>query len=189
MNLLYSKKEYRLYNLFKYIVINFPLVLVNTYVIYKLNHNKKNNKYKVFTVFLVFLIYYCGHILFHQKLHPNYNFHLLHHNFPNVFNIKHIEFLVNILPLNLILLNKLFNFKYLDNTLITYTVFLYTSVHLINYHILNINSHLLHHTQRNINYGPEFLDILFLTKKHNTPYENLNNAIINVFLLYYFLKP
>ena len=69
--------------------------------------------------------------------------------------------------------------KILNNYTILYFSLLYTTFHMINYHYLDVKTHIDHHEDISINYGPDVMDVMFQTKKDHEDYEDMNHATVN----------
>lgn len=85
---------------------------------------------------------------------------------------------LTLIPYN-ILLQLLTGVKLFDNYALFYFALLYSTFHMLNYHILDIKSHHDHHDDIGCNYGPDIMDVIFETKKDNEEYEDMNHATIN----------
>ena len=81
------------------------------------------------------------------------------------------------------LIEDIFQVKLLDNDVLLFTTFLYTSFHMINYHILKVPTHVKHHENSNTNFGPDIMDILFNTKQDRDFIEDMNHGVINVVII------
>jgi sterol desaturase/sphingolipid hydroxylase (fatty acid hydroxylase superfamily) len=61
---------------------------------------------------------------------------------------------------------------------------IFTTYHLINYHILSHAVHAQHHTENGVNnYGPEWFDIICNTKAENSEIEDMNSVIANIIVV------
>ena len=80
-------------------------------------------------------------------------------------------------------IEDIFQVKLLDNDVLLFTTFLYTSFHMINYHILKVPTHVKHHENSKSNFGPDIMDILFNTKQDRDYIEDMNHGVINVVLI------
>lgn len=58
---------------------------------------------------------------------------------------------------------------------------IFTTYHLINYHIFNHTVHAQHHNEKGVNnYGPEWFDIICNTKAEDSEIEDMNSVIVNI---------
>ena len=112
------------------------------------------------------------------------NFHHDHHEkqsylekYANLF----IECLSNILFFVLFYYLQWFlSIDYVPTIIIFYYGFIYTSIHIVNYSLLNASSsHVEHHENKVCNFGPDLLDHLFSTNCDKT-IENYNHIIPNI---------
>jgi hypothetical protein len=171
-----------------------------------------NIYFGLFTVLYTSYISYISHFLSHVKEFPILNkLHLHHHNSKTFFGYfnQFIFQIINHLFLP-ILIKHSFNITLINEYIILFTELIYTTVHLINYSYLHVNDiHEKHHLQdinyknakhncKLINFGPDYMDILFGTKyKPDTQIENFDHSILNmlfsfscvVFLKYLWEKP
>jgi sterol desaturase/sphingolipid hydroxylase (fatty acid hydroxylase superfamily) len=61
---------------------------------------------------------------------------------------------------------------------------IFTTYHLINYHILSHAVHAQHHNEKGVNnYGPEWFDIICNTKAENSEIEDMNSVIANIIIV------
>jgi len=189
MPIKFNKKKGWLNNLISCLKLNFVFYLVFFVLGLYLSLISKDLYRGIFTLLFCTLFSYFSHRLSHRIFPLNYKyFHILHHNIK--YNKKWwaelIECIVNLIqiggiiliPIN-ILIEKYTNIKLFNNYLILYFSLVYTSTHMINYHILDVNTHRVHHEDTNTNYGPDYVDILFNTKSENSTLEDMNTTIIN----------
>ena len=134
---------------------------------------------------IIYWIFY--YILdFHSNIHHNSKINKKWYNII-------IEFIENICSQSilLIILLSIINptFKImncdikLNKTLILVWGLIYTSLHLINYNIINCEIHNVHHQNSNYNFGPDPVDILFNSKKDINNIENFNHGVINLIII------
>ena len=183
----YKKEKGLIYNLLLFLKLNF---LYNSSIIFAciIIGSFSNNIFRaILTSIILYFWAYFVHVFAHKI--PGYvNPHKIHHN-PK---ISHkwwavlTEFLINIIGsgglllmiLNIIIENT-FKIKLLDNYVLVYTMILYSTFHMINYHYLKVSTHLNHHKYENANYGPDIIDMIFDTKINNDEIENMNHGIYN----------
>ena len=157
------------------------LLFVCIYIIYP-----SNFIYSFLTYFIMMIIAH----LFHYWSHlGNNNFgncvHIYHHENTNWFSHfiqMNLEFIVLLFPI--ILKYYLSMFSFINEWIILFFYFLYTTVHNVNYSIFHINHvHELHHELLIKNMGPDLCDILFDTKyKPENGIENTDHYIPNILL-------
>ena len=85
---------------------------------------------------------------------------------------------LSLIPYN-IAVKLLTGIKVLNNYTILFFSLLYTTFHMINYHYLDVKTHIDHHEDISLNFGPDVLDVMFQTKKNHEEYEDMNHAIVN----------
>ena len=65
---------------------------------------------------------------------------------------------------------------------------LYTTIHHINYNIIEPICHMQHHKNKNTNYGLDFLDVMFDSKyneyEEDMTYASINNIVILLFIIW-----
>lgn len=144
-----------------------------------------------FTFFIITLWTYVIHRLFHS--YPD-TFGILHHThhmdnsnmilciFDNIFNFFTIGGAILLIPL-MYIKNK-WNIYLLNPFVILIWSLVYSTYHTINYHVLEMNStHREHHEELTYNYGPEWFDIMFYTKKEDSNIEDMNSGIFNIIVV------
>jgi len=153
----------------------------------------KNIPRALFTGGVLYFWAYFIHIMAHN-IPPMTFFHGFHHNHEinATWYAELIETLVNIfgsgglsLAIANIILEKTTNggVSILDNNVLLFTTFLYTSFHMINYHLLKVQTHVKHHENVDTNFGPDIMDILFNTKQDMDNIEDMNHGVVNVILI------
>lgn len=147
------------------------------------------------TGIFVYVWAYGAHILAHKYSFFRY-FHSFHHDetITRTWYAQLIETLVNIVGcggLSILVLNLIIERKYdvllLDNDILLLMTFLYTSYHMINYHVLDVPTHKGHHTYVYSNYGPDIMDIIFDTKQDGDTFEDMNSAVFNTVIIAVFI--
>ena len=190
-NPIYHERDGIIYNLLKSAKLNFTYFtfsMLSSVVIGYMNNSITRG---LFTMFIYNFWAYIIHYLFHFT--PFWSiFHGLHHTtgIGHKWWAEVIETFVNIfgsggLPIALfsMTVEKVWGIKFfLDNYILVLTTFLYTTIHMINYHYLKIPTHLNHHYDTNYNYGPDCMDILFKTKTDGDEFENMNTYTINIII-------
>ncbi len=187
MTYYYNQEKGFFYNAFFFLKLNFiysSSVLLACIILGSLTNTI--SKALITIVFWCFWAYFV-HVYAHKT--PAYiNLHKIHHT-PSINNKWWgvlIEILVNIFAtggftlviINIILENS-YDISLLHNYTLLYVSFLYSTFHMINYHILNVQTHINHHKHEKYNYGPDIMDMLFGTKLNKDEIENMNHGIIN----------
>ena len=130
---------------------------------------------------------YLSHKVGH-KVYPINIFHKVHHNdrVNHTFLGRALEWVVNFLQIGGLLLIPLNRFlekktgvKLLNDYIIVFYSLVYTTHHMINYHVLNVDTHVRHHKNSDTNYGPDYMDVLMGTKQHNSTFEDMRESILN----------
>ena len=195
MNYIYKEKDGKIYNSLKFFWINMPYnlsILIACIIIGILN---KNVKRAIFTGTILYIWAYLIHVIAHN-ISPFKFLHSFHHDdkINKTWWAEMIETLVNIfgsggisLAVIGIIINRKFGYNFFDSHVLLFTTFLYTSFHMINYHILKVPTHINHHKDPNKNYGPDIMDILFKTKMDGDYFENMNHGILNSIVILSFI--
>jgi len=144
----------------------------------------------LFTITFMVIFSYLSHMVGH-KLYPINIFHKVHHNddINHTFFGRTLEWIVNFLqiggllliPLNRLLENKT-GVRLFNEYIIVFYSLVYTTHHMINYHLLEVDTHIRHHKNVNTNYGPDYMDVLLGTKQHNSTFEDMRESILNTLL-------
>ena len=74
----------------------------------------------------------------------------------------------------------------ISNTLIAFIGLWYSSVHVLNLSLGDSKEHKIHHVEKDYNYGPPYIDILFgtlKTEENNDENDKIKNGVIIFFLL------
>ena len=188
---IYKKEDGILKNALKFFKVNFIYNLSIVIACIIIGSMNKNISKAILTGGVLYFWAYFIHIIAHN-VYPATFFHGFHHN-PEInttWYAEIIETLVNIFGsggLSLAIMNMfiedIFQVKLLDNDVLLFTTFLYTSFHMINYHILKVPTHVKHHENSKTNFGPDIMDILFNTKQDRDYIEDMNHGVINVVLI------
>jgi hypothetical protein len=191
MSIKYNKNKGILHNSYLFFKLNFIYnlsVLISCIIIGYIN---KNILRAIITGTLLYLWAYLIHIGAHN-IFPFTFFHSFHHDdkINKTWYAELIETFVNIfgsgglsLAIFNIIIEKIFGLTLLDNHVLLLTTFLYTSFHMLNYHILKVPTHIHHHKDVNTNFGPDIMDILFETKKDGDNIEDMNHGIVNILII------
>jgi len=75
----------------------------------------------------------------------------------------------------------------INKVICIFWAFIYVSIHLINYNLLDPNHHQDHHKNNKTNYGLDLLDIVFDTKYNIKNIENMNHGTINIIIIFFIL--
>lgn len=165
-----------------------PFILFSYFIAVQINDGKYVETSAIFTA-LTFASYLIHRSLHHANVPLASPIHMRHHesNHFNKLTDDISETFLNFFVIScggLLLLLPLSNSHY---KLLLYFSLLYTSIHMINYSLLKSNeTHIDHHQNPKVNYGPDFHDYLFNTKG-NTPLENMTPFCLNSIAIYFFL--
>lgn len=197
----YTKDRGRFLGIIDHLKLNIPFHLSLLTAVGIIGFATKEMGGAYLTYFLLFFWAYFAHVWAHSVFPWNY-FHKFHHipQLSHKLSYRLLEAGVNFngcggglfIPF-VIILRKFFNFKLFNNYIILFVACVYTSLHLINYHIKDVIVHEHHHKLDSedgdevVNYGPELLDILFQTKRDDEEYENVNHAVINIIVITVFI--
>ena len=188
---IFKKDDGKIYNSIKFLWINSPYnisILLTTIVIGVINNDIKR---AIFTGTVLYLWAYIIHVLAHN-ISPFSFFHSFHHDdkINNSWWAELIETGVNLigsggisLAIISMIIDKKFGYNLLDSHVLLFTTFLYTTFHMINYHVLKVPTHINHHKDPNTNFGPDIMDILFGTKLDGDQFEDMNHGILNVVVI------
>jgi len=191
MSHLFKKDNGKIYNSIKFLWLNMPYntsILITCIIIGILNNNIKK---AIFTGTILYLWAYLIHVIAHN-ISPFTFFHGFHHDkkINQTWWAETIETVVNILGSGGIslaimgmIIDKKLGYNFFDSHVLLFTTFLYTSFHMLNYHILKVPTHINHHKDPNTNFGPDIMDILFGTKMEGDQFENMNHGILNVLII------
>ena len=115
---------------------------------------------------------------FHDKVHHNSSINKYSHNIIN-------EFIGNFITQAGIFLIIKFLITNMNYSIIILWGIMYSTIHIINYDIIQNPIHIKHHINKNTNYGIDIWDIIFNTKYNNdnNDIENINHYSINIILL------
>jgi hypothetical protein len=82
------------------------------------------------------------------------------------------------------MLENYIGIKLVNHYTILVWAIIFTTYHLINYHVLSHEVHAQHHNEKGVNnYGPEWFDIMCNTKADNSEIEDMNSVIINIIVV------
>ena len=192
MKLIFDKDTNKTDNIKTALRVNLKYYTVVTICAILLGYLNNNLTLAIFTLIVQHLWSYFSHKWGHYVFPLNV-FHMIHHDPERAHKWYNeiIETFVNffgsggfMLILPNLLVKKYTGIQLLDNYVLLFTSFLYTSIHMINYHVKQVQTHKSHHdtdksTGKAINFGPDIIDILFNTKKNNEIYEDINHGIVN----------
>ena len=191
---IYSHNDGLYNNIVKTLDLNFGLyacVLLAGFIV-----NYKTGDCIVRTGFTYLLITLWTYYV-HKSMHiyakaPIGIIHGIHHNlFYKDSTVAEIfEVFVNIILIGglfwvpiMMLIENLIGFKIVNHYMIVIWAIIFTSYHLINYHVVSHDIHAQHHIENGMNnYGPDPYDILFNTKAEHSNIEDMNSVIINIFI-------
>jgi len=187
----FNNKDPLIISLYKIYYINFAafwvLFTFTAIIAYKTDHNYL---LAIFTLFFAEYWCYVSHQLTHKKSFEFVGFlHLFHHDskYKESLWVFIIELLLNffiyggfILIFLGAFIEKTFSIKIFNNYVLFFWSILYSSYHLINFHYLKSPTHKEHHLKNGqVNYGPDWMDIIFGTKVHNNSFEDFNSSVLN----------
>jgi len=143
----------------------------------------------IFLGLLTFVVFIFIAYFFHVVAHVHKNIfsivHHYHHENDNFFS-HFIQILLELsIPYPFVIVSYFFGVKILDPWIILYFMLFYCSVHNVNYSIFKVNGvHRLHHTEVNLNFGPDVCDVMFGTKHTSEDcVENTNHYIPNIIII------
>ena len=143
----------------------------------------------IFLGVLTFVVFIFIAYFFHVVAHVHKNIfsivHHYHHENDNFFS-HFIQILLELsIPYPFVMVSYFFGVKILDPWIILYFMLFYCSVHNVNYSIFKVNGvHRLHHTEVNLNFGPDVCDVMFGTKHTSEDcVENTNHYIPNIIII------
>ena len=139
----------------------------------------------VFTFIVFIFIAYFYHVVAHVHKNIFSIVHHYHHENDNFFS-HFIQVMLELsIPYPFVMLSYFFGINIFDPWIIIYFMLFYCSVHNINYSIFKVNGvHRLHHTEVNLNFGPDVCDVMFGTKHSSEDYvENTNHYIPNIIII------
>jgi len=187
----YEKELGFLTNAKKHFKMNFSyyaIFLVSVIILGILDKN-------IYVALLTFLVLHFWSYFSHKITHnfPSFMiFHDYHHN--SEINKEWYSILIETLT-NLItrsggiliffnlLIQKYYGYQILNNYVVLLYALLYTSVHMINFHNMNMPTHVNHHTDLSKNIGPDLIDMLFGSKLEGDDIEDLNHSSINILII------
>ena len=124
---------------------------------------------------------------FHDKIHHNSDinrkwYYLIIEFIENFINSGGILiFFLYFSNFKLFFIDKIYSFNY--NSIILWALF-YATYHLINYEFKNEgHSHNIHHKFVNLNYGYDFMDIIYGTKYDMNNLDNMNDGSLNLIII------
>ena len=139
----------------------------------------------IITFFVFLFIAYFYHVVTHVHKNIFSIVHHYHHENDNFFS-HFIQIMLELsIPYPFVMLSYFFGINILDPWIIIYFILFYCSVHNINYSIFKVNGvHSLHHTEVNLNFGPDICDVMFGTKHSSEDcVENTNHYIPNIIII------
>ena len=139
----------------------------------------------VFTFIVFIFIAYFYHVVAHVHKNIFSIVHHYHHENDNFFS-HFIQIILELsIPYPFVMLSFFFGINIFDPWIVIYFMLFYCSVHNINYSIFKVNGvHRLHHTEVNLNFGPDVCDVMFGTKHSSEDcVENTNHYIPNIIVI------
>lgn len=196
MTLIFNKHNNKSDNIKAALTVNLRYYTIITICAALLGYLTNNVTLAIFTVVIQHLWSYFSHKWGHY-IFPLNIFHMIHHKpeESHKWYNELIETMVNffgsgglMLIIPNLLIKKYTGIQVLDNYVLLFTSFLYTSIHMINYHVKEVPTHKTHHksdttNETVVNFGPDIFDIIFDTKKNSEVYEDINHGIQNALII------
>lgn len=188
--IIYDKKRGFFHNAKEFLKLNSIYYLTFLTAVITFGVLDKNILIALFTFIVAHFWSHYTHTLAHSFPLFKY-FHEIHHN-PAISKKWYaiiLETMVNLfgsggtplIAFNVFL--KLFTgYEIFNNYVLLLTALVYTSVHMINYHVMDIPTHAHHHKDSTKNYGPDIMDMMFGTKLDKDIIENMNHVSINIII-------
>lgn len=194
-SLIYSHQDGLYNNMIKLTNVNYRLFITILLGGIIINYITGDNMARTtFTFFAISVWTYAVHWFMHKYENTILGkIHAIHHNpaYKEYISTEIFEIAVNLLIIGGLFWMPIIMFleNYLETKLANhYTILvwaiIFTTYHLINYHILKHEVHAQHHNEKGVNnYGPEWFDILCNTKAENSEIEDMNSVIINIIVV------
>ena len=139
----------------------------------------------IFTFIVFIFIAYFYHVVAHVHKNIFSIVHHYHHENDNLFS-HFIQIVLELsIPYPFVMMSYFLGIHIFDPWIILYFMLFYCSVHNINYSIFKVNDvHRLHHTEVNLNFGPDICDVMFGTKHESEKcVENTKHYIPNIIII------
>jgi len=194
-SLIYSHQDGLYNNIIKLTNVNYRLFITILLGGIIINYITGDNMARTtFTFFAISVWTYAVHWFMHKYENTILGkIHAIHHNpaYKEYISTEIFEIAVNFLIIGgllwipiIMILENYFETKLANYYTILVWAIIFTTYHLINYHILSHEVHAQHHNEKGVNnYGPEWFDILCNTKAENSEIEDMNSVIINIIVI------
>lgn len=194
-SLIYSHQDGLYNNMIKLTNVNYRLFITILLGGIIINYITGDNMARTtFTFFAISVWTYAVHWFMHKYENTILGkIHAIHHNpaYKEYISTEIFEIAVNLLIIGglfwmpiIMFLENYFETKLVNHYTILVWAIIFTTYHLINYHILKHEVHAQHHNEKGVNnYGPEWFDILCNTKAENSEIEDMNSVIINIIVV------
>ena len=189
---IYSHQDGVYNNMTKFINVNYRLFITILLGGIIINYDTGDNFARTaFTFFAISVWTYAIHWFMHKYENTTLGqIHAIHHNplYKEYISTEIFEIVVNLLIIGgllwvpiIMVIEKYFETKLVNHHTVLVWAIIFTTYHLINYHVLSHEVHAQHHKENGVNnYGPEWFDILCNTKAENSEIEDMNSVIINI---------
>jgi len=194
-SLIYSHQDGLYNNMIKLTNVNYRLFITILLGGMLINYTTGDNMaHTTFTFFAISVWTYAVHWFMHKYENTILGkIHAIHHNpaYKEYISTEIFEIVVNLLIIGgllwvpiIMILENYFETKLANHYTILVWAIIFTTYHLINYHILSHEVHAQHHLENGVNnYGPEWFDILCNTKAENSEIEDMNSVIVNIIVV------
>jgi hypothetical protein len=194
-SLIYSHQDGLYDNMIKLTNVNYVLfifILLGGIII---NYITGDHMFRTFITYLAITVWtYAVHWFMHKYENTTLGqIHAIHHNpaYKEYISTEIFEIAVNLLIIGgllwipiVMMLENYIGIKLVNHYTILVWAIIFTTYHLINYHVLSHDVHAQHHNEKGVNnYGPEWFDIMCNTKADNSEIEDMNSVIINIIVV------
>lgn len=192
---LYSHQDGLYSNMLKLTIINYRLfatILIGGVIINYITDDDMRRT--MMTYFGISFWTYAVHLFMHKYENTILGkIHAIHHTseYKDYISTEIFEIIVNLTVLGglgwipLIMVTETYTgIQIANHYVILIWSIIFTTYHLINYHILSHAVHVQHHVDKGVNnYGPEWFDIICNTKAEDSEIEDMNSVIINTIVI------
>ena len=192
---LYSHQDGLYNNMIKLTNVNYMLFTAIIFGGITINYITGDNMFRtIVTYFGISVWTYAVHWFMHKYENTIIGkIHAIHHmpEYKDYISTEIFEIFVNLaiiggllwIPIIMVLENYV-GIQLANHYVILAWAIIFTTYHLINYHILSHAVHAQHHNEKGVNnYGPEWFDIIFNTKAENSEIEDMNSVIANIIIV------
>ena len=178
-----QNQDKTLYFITESILLNYKSWIILFICLYIICPENITNSISTFILLMIvtYLLHYSSHL---ETSYPYNIVHQYHHDHNNLFS-HYIQIVLEFVVLSLFIVLKYIKFPlmhFINEWIILFVYFFYTTVHNINYSIYHVNHvHENHHKLLFKNMGPDICDILFQTKHEpENGLENTDHYIPNI---------